>query len=62
LPIQQATILQERDGRRLGTGLSQGHHLKGLVATANDAQQGLCVSGFRVADDGNLLGLREGVS
>jgi hypothetical protein len=32
-----------------------------VVAVANDAQQGLCVCGVGIADDGNLPGLRKSI-
>ena len=37
LPLDQATILQERDRRALRVRRCQGNHLEGLVAVANDA-------------------------
>jgi hypothetical protein len=40
---------------------SEGHHLEGPVVTANDAQQGLRVSSFGIADNGNLPRLRNSI-
>jgi hypothetical protein len=54
-------ILQGRDSRGLGVRCTQGHHLEGPVAVANNAQQGLRVSRFWSADDSNLSWLRKGV-
>lgn len=54
LSIQLATILQERDSRRLGDGRAQGHYLEGAVAITNDAQQGLRVGRVGITDNGDL--------
>ena len=61
LPIQLATILQERHGRGGRVRCSQGHHLEGPIAVANDAQQGLRVGRVGITDNGNLPRLREGI-
>jgi hypothetical protein len=61
LPSHQATILQQRDPGTLWTGRAQGHDLEGPVAIADEAQQGLRVSGFRITDNGNPLRLGKGI-
>jgi hypothetical protein len=55
LPSQEFTVLQERDRTGLSARHCQRRHLEGLVATADDTQQGLGVSDSRVADDVALL-------
>ena len=62
LPVRRSSILKERNGRALSARCSQGHDLEGPVATVNDVQQGLCVSGVRIADNGSLLWLRQGIA
>jgi len=57
LPIQLATILQERHGRGLRVWCPQGYGLEGPVAIANEVQRYLRVSDIRIADQANLLGL-----
>jgi hypothetical protein len=45
LPIHQSPIVQVRNNRGQSVGRSLDHNLEGLVATANDAQQDLCLCG-----------------
>jgi hypothetical protein len=61
VPLDQSSILQQRNSRRSRIRCSQGHALERPVCIANDAQQGLRVSALRLADNGNLSLLREGI-
>jgi hypothetical protein len=60
-PVTQATVLQERNSRGLGTSRAKGYDLEGSVAVANEIQQGMCICGVGITDDGNLPWLRQGI-
>ncbi len=61
LPIQLATMVQERDSRGLRVRHSQCHDLEGSESVASDIEEGLCVSRVEIADNGNLSRLCERV-
>jgi hypothetical protein len=60
--LRQTSILQERDDLVLPIRCSQGHHLEGALAIANDVRQGLSVPCTGITDNGSLLWLCQGVA